>query len=104
MAGIYDFDADGDVVQAGTAAPIRDAGVPRAALLRNKTIGGAVLVHDIVAGYSCRWVAQAVDGVLGGLHAGVVQDQHVDAVMAGVMIGTRFIEDWLHSLLPPRSA
>ena len=77
------------VVQLAVAAPIRHAGVPGAPLLRHQPQHRAVLVHHVMRGHARGGIAQPVDRLLRGPHAGVVQDQHVDRRAGGPFILVR---------------
>ena len=50
MAGIGDLDADRARIDVGFAGPVRRAGMPGAAILRNERQHAAVLVDEIVRG------------------------------------------------------
>uniref|UniRef100_A0A0N5A0A3 PE-PGRS family protein n=1 Tax=Parastrongyloides trichosuri TaxID=131310 RepID=A0A0N5A0A3_PARTI len=89
MARIDDLDADGGGVDVGLALPGAATGVPGPALFGHQTQDGAVLIDDIVGRDLGLGVAQAGDRRLGGLHAGIVQHQHVRRAAPGVEVRGR---------------
>ena len=78
MPRIDDLDADRPIVQPALAAPAGNPGMPGASPLRHQAQHIPVLVHQIVAGYLRRRIAQPLHRLARGLHAGVMQDHHVD--------------------------
>ena len=52
IVGAFEFDADGEIVAPGTAAPARDAGVPRAAIKGDKLGECTLATHQEVRGDS----------------------------------------------------
>ena len=97
MAGIDQLDADRARVDVAMAAPERDAGVPGAAILRHQAEDAAVLLDHVVRADLRRRVAHPRQRRVAGLHAGVVQHQHVDGrVAARVVVGGRAVDHGAH--------
>jgi hypothetical protein len=84
---IDDLDADGVRVDVGHAVPRSQAGMPGAPRLRHELVDTTVLVDEIVRGDLHDRIAQPRAGGLARLHAGIVQQQHVDRALALVVIG-----------------
>jgi hypothetical protein len=91
MARIVDLNADGARVEVGLAGPMRHARVPGAHAFGNHLRYAAVAADHVVAGDLALGVRQPFDSLLGAVHAGVVQDQHVGpvAILARLDVGRR---------------
>ena len=90
MAGIDQFDADGAAIDVAGAGPVRDAGVPGAAVFGHHRIDGAVFGDGVMGGDFRRRIAKPVERRFRARHAGIMQHQHVDGHAAPrIVIGRR---------------
>ena len=80
VAGIGDLDADRARVDVGLARPEGFAGVPGALAFVDQPERAPVLEDEIVRRDGGARIAQPAKRLLGRVHAGVVQDEHVDAL------------------------
>ena len=67
--------------------------MPGAAFFRDQTKDAPVFFDRVMGAHPGGLVAEAGNRFFAGLHAGVVQHDHVDAVIARIEIGRRPVDD-----------
>ena len=89
MAGIDDFDPEGNGIQVALPLPTANPRVKRAPALGNKAPDHAVFLDDIMGADTGTGIAQPLQCRRRGLHAGIVEHQHVDPRRfgAGAVVG-----------------
>ena len=86
MAGIDDFNPNGASIDIALSAPARDTRVPSALLFPDKSRDLAILFDEIVGTDFRLLIGQTAKRLLCRLHAGVVEDQHVDRSVGFALI------------------
>jgi hypothetical protein len=86
MPAIDDLDADGPGVQILVTLPAGDPGMPGPAAFGHHLVHPAILPEQVMGRDLCLRVAELVEGGLARHHAGIVQHQHVDGMLAVVEV------------------